>query len=91
MHIEYHSYFGGKVQSIGFFKDGEAITAVNFVLPGKHNFEHAKSREIITVLSGSLNINGRACLPGGDAIVIEPGEEVCISTEVATSYKCIYG
>lgn len=95
MSIKHNRHLDGKVQSLGFNKEGTDYT-VGVVMPGDHKFGKAERREIIRVIAGTLVINGfvyavpmSVNLYTGDC-VIEPGEEIHVIANRPAAYICRY-
>lgn len=89
--LKHNLFHDGGVQSIGLLKDGEEKTTmtVGIALPGHWDFGVNTRKEIITVTSGEIIINGQKCCYGLDSIiVIKAGEKVVFDVEVPSSYIC---
>jgi len=93
MAIKHNVYEGGNVQSLGFKLDDGRDATVGVLEAGHYNFGTAKRREVIKVLSGSLETpNGmrhRAERSHG-VFYIEEGETIEFTAEAGTSYLCVY-
>jgi uncharacterized protein YaiE (UPF0345 family) len=65
--LKHNTYFDGKVQSVGYERNGLAAT-VGVIAPGEYHF-NTGAAERMTVVSGQL----RAKVPGGDWITYSAG------------------
>jgi purine/pyrimidine-nucleoside phosphorylase len=65
--LKHNTYFDGKVQSIGFERNGQKAT-VGVIVPGEYHFNTAAA-ERMTVVSGQL----RAKIAGGEWLTFPTG------------------
>ena len=91
--LKVNSYFEDKVKSIAF--TGESLPAtVGVISPGAYEFD-TKKHEVITIVSGLLNVK----LPHseqwqsyktGETFEVDAHQTFGVSTEVDTAYLCTY-
>jgi purine/pyrimidine-nucleoside phosphorylase len=90
--IKTNEYFGGKVKSLGFERDGVPFT-VGVVLPGAYTFDTQKE-EHLTITVGTLDIQPPGkdwqTAPAGTTIVIAAGSKFQLKAEKPVSYVCQY-
>jgi uncharacterized protein YaiE (UPF0345 family) len=91
--LRHNQFHDGSVQSIGLLPDGEEKTTmtVGLALPGHWDFGVNTRREMITVTSGEIIINGQKCRYGLDSIIIiKAGDRVVFDVEKPSSYICSF-
>lgn len=88
--IRYNVYFGGRVQSLSYFRNGVKVS-VGVVAPGERfDFGPLTAREVVEVVDGALIINGD--FHGmGQTVAVDVGGPMTIKArfDVACAYRCI--
>lgn len=94
MKIQYNPYpdFNGAIQSLAEVDDdGVVVMSIGMMVAGDYDFGTATTHETIEVTTGVMIINGERCERGDWAETIKPGEDILISAEMDSTYRCNYG
>lgn len=81
MSVVHNQYFGGRVQSLGFVREGVSST-VAVLAPGEYTFV-TQAPERMTVVSGSYSVR----LPGEDWCIVSTGDVYDVASGVAFDLK----
>lgn len=89
--LTHNSYFEGKVQSVGFERNGRRQT-VGVIDAGEHYF-NTDAAERMTVISGELEIRVAGaeafrCYPAGTAFEVPAQSGFAVRAAAATAYLC---
>jgi len=91
--FQVNEYFGGNVMSIGFAAAGGPAT-IGVMARGEYEFG-TSTREIMTVISGSLTVK----LPGADgwktfgkdeSFTVDPNRKFQLKVDEESAYLCLY-